>query len=65
MANLPEETIITVLNLQRRLLQLIDEVTADGLSILEQFGETEETIPTELDEFQNVTERAISYYIRF
>ncbi len=64
MANLPNETITTVLNLQRRLLQLINEATADGFIILEQFGETAETIP-ELDELQNVRERATSYYIRF
>jgi len=64
MVKLSEEPIITVLKLQRRLLQLIDEVTADGFSILEKFGETEETIP-ELDEFQNVRKWATSYYIRF
>ena len=63
MANLPNETITTVLNLERRLLQLINEATAAGFIILEQFGETEETIP-ELDELQNVRERATSYYIR-
>ncbi len=63
MANLPNETITTVLNLERRLLQLINEATAAGFVILEQFGETEETIP-ELDELQNVRERATSYYIR-
>lgn len=63
MANLPEETLTTVLNLQRRLLQLINKATATGFIILEQFGETEETIP-ELDELQNVGERVTSYYIR-
>lgn len=35
MADLPEETINTVLNLQRRLLQLINEATAAGFIILE------------------------------
>lgn len=44
MANLPNETITTVLNLERRLLQLINESTAAGFIILEEFGETEETI---------------------
>ncbi len=55
MANLANESITTVLKLERRLLQLINEATAAGFIILEQFGETEETIP-ELDELQNVRE---------
>ena len=63
MANLPEETITTVFNLQRRLLQLINEATAAGFIILEQYGETEATIIA-LDQLQNVRERATSYYIR-
>lgn len=45
MANLPDETITTVLNLQRRLLQLINETTADGFIILEQYGDPEAMIP--------------------
>lgn len=56
MANLPNETITTVLNLERRLLQLINEATA-GFIILEQYGETQATIIA-LDQLQNVRERA-------
>ena len=62
MANLPNETIITVLNLQRRLIQLINEATAAGFIILEQYGETEATIP-DLEILQNARERATTYYI--
>lgn len=63
MANLPEETITTIFNLQRRLLRLINEATATAFVILGEFGETEETIP-ELDELENVRERTTSYYVR-
>ncbi len=63
MANLPDETITTVSNLQHRLLQLINQATAAGFTIIEQFGDTEETVP-ELDELQNVRERATTYYTR-
>lgn len=63
MANLPDETIITVLNLQRRLLQLINQATAVGFTILEQYGETEAAVIA-LDQLQNVRERATSYYVR-
>lgn len=63
MANLPNETITTVLNLERRLLQLINESTAAGFIILEQYGETEATI-TDLEILQNARERSTSYYIR-
>ncbi|MBC6477064.1 MAG: hypothetical protein EBE86_026830 [Hormoscilla sp. GUM202] len=63
MANLPEDTINTVFSLQRRLLQLGHEASATAFVILEQFGETEETIP-ELEELDNVRERAIGYSSR-
>lgn len=63
MASLPEETINTVLNLQRRLLQLINKATAAGFIILEQYGETEATIRN-LEILQNVRERETSYYSR-
>lgn len=62
MANLTNETITTVLNLQRRLLQLINQATAAEQIILEQYGETEATIIA-LNQLQNVRERATSYYI--
>ena len=63
MANLPNETITTVLNLERRLLQLINEATAARYIILEQYGEIQATIIA-LDQLQNVRERATSFYIR-
>lgn len=64
MANLPDETITTVLNLQRQLLEIINRATIADSTLLEQYGETEEKIP-ELDELQNVIERAETYYLRF
>lgn len=63
MAKLPDETIQTIFNLQRRLLERIDEATATEAMIFERFGEVEETIP-ELEELQNVRERATSSYSR-
>lgn len=63
MANLSDETTTTVLNLQRRLLHLIDEATRFGFMLLEQHGETEVTT-SDLENLQNVRERATSYYTR-
>lgn len=63
MAKLPNETLTIVFKLQRRLLERIDEATATEVAIFEQFGETEETIP-ELEQLQNVRERATSSYSR-
>ena len=53
MAQLPEETITTVLNLQRRLLAIINQAAAIDFLILEQYGETQITIIA-LDDLQNV-----------
>lgn len=64
MAKLPDQTITDILNLQRQLLEQMDRATAAVFAILEQYGETEETIP-ELDELQSLRERADSYYTRF
>lgn len=63
MAKLPSETFTTIFNLQLQLLERIDEATATEAMIFEQFGEVEETIP-ELEELQNVRERATSSYSR-
>lgn len=63
MANLPNETITAVFELQRLLLQIINQAAEIEFTILQRFGETEATI-AELDEIQNVKERAISYYTR-
>ena len=64
MAKLSDEIVARILNLQRQLLELIDEATATELTLLEQFGETEETI-RELELLQNARERADTYYSRF
>lgn len=63
MAKLPDETMTTVFNLQRRLLERIDEATATALNIFDQFGETEVTV-SELEQLDNVRERATSCYSR-
>ena len=64
MAKLPDETLTTVFSLQRQLLERVDKATATEFALLDQFGETEDTIP-ELDELQSIRERADSYYSRF
>ncbi|MCT7953558.1 hypothetical protein NG798_27560 [Ancylothrix sp. C2] len=64
MARLSSETLSNVFSLQRQLLEQVDEATAVEYILMEQFGETEETIP-ELDELQSIRERADSYYSRF
>jgi hypothetical protein len=64
MAQLPEETTTTVLELQRRLLAIIHQATAVGFSIVEQYGETETTIIA-LEDLDNVREKANTYYSRF
>ncbi len=61
MAKLPQETITTIFNLQRRLLERIDEATATEAVIFEAFGEVE-IILAELEQLQNVRERAKSFY---
>lgn len=63
MANLSDETVTIVFNLQRRLWELINEVTAAEWMILEQYGETQATIPP-LDQLQNGRERLRSSYSR-
>lgn len=63
MANLPDETITTVLNLQRRLWELINETTAAAWAILEQYSETEAAIPA-LEQLDNVRERLTDPYSR-
>ena len=63
MAELSAETITAIFKLQQLLLQIIDRASNLEFAILEQFGEIETTI-IELDEIQNVKERASSYYTR-
>lgn len=64
MARLSGEIVTTIFNLQRQLLERIDEATATEFTIFEQFGETEITI-REFEQLQNVKDRADSYYSRF
>lgn len=44
MAKLPEEILSSIFNLEKRLLESINEATEIEFIILEQVGETEETI---------------------
>jgi hypothetical protein len=60
MAKLPEAIIETVLNLQRQLLERIDDATATEFAIEQPFGETDETIDY-FAQLQNAKERADSY----
>lgn len=63
MANLPDETIDTIFSLKRQLWQLINQTTAVGWAILEEYGETEQTIPT-LEQLDNLRERLTDPYSR-
>ena len=56
MAKLPDQTISTIFILQQRSVALLDTATAAEYSLLQQFGETQETIP-ELEAIDNVKER--------
>lgn len=61
MAKLPETTVRIIFDLQRQLLERIDEATATEAVIFEQFGENEETI-AELEQLQKVRQRATTSY---
>ena len=56
MAKLPDETISTIFRLQQRLVSLLDTATATEYTLLQQFGETQETMP-ELEAIDNIKER--------
>jgi hypothetical protein len=64
MAKLSNETIKIVLDLQQQLLTIIDQATALGFIIFEQYGETETSL-SDLQQLDNVKERADTYYSRF
>ncbi|MBD2183803.1 hypothetical protein H6S82_29305 [Planktothrix sp. FACHB-1355] len=64
MAELPEETTNTVFNLQGRLLKIIHQAKATEFAIAQQYGETEAT-SIDLEQLQNIRERADTYYSRF
>jgi len=63
MARLPTEILTAIFDLQQRLLISIDEAKSTEFSILDRFGETDETIET-LDQLQNAAERLRTYYNR-
>jgi uncharacterized protein with PhoU and TrkA domain len=63
MAELSDETITTILELERRLSKLIHQAAATELSIWEHFGETEATASV-LEQLSNIRERATSAYSR-
>ena len=63
MANLPEEALTKVFNLQKQLFKIVNEATITDYNLVEQYGETSETLP-ELEELQNIRERARDAYTR-
>ena len=63
MANLPEKTLIEIFNLQKQLFKIINEVTAADFNLVERYGETSASLP-ELEELQNIRERARDSYTR-
>ena len=63
MAKLPNEILTTIFGLQQNLIESIHEATATAWTLLEQYGETDESIP-ELEELQNTRERVSDPYSR-
>lgn len=63
MAKLPPQILTTVFDLQRRMVELIDEAKAAEYNLFERFGETEATI-AELEYLENGTERLRNFYSR-
>ncbi|PSF35541.1 hypothetical protein C7H19_16140 [Aphanothece hegewaldii CCALA 016] len=64
MAKLNKEIINHIFELQNFFLDSTDEATRLEFNIFVQFGETVETM-AELEELQNLKERALFYYDRF
>jgi hypothetical protein len=63
-AKLPDSVLTNIFTLQRQIIESIDATTAIEFRMLEQWGETSETLP-ELDELQSIRERLLSPYSRF
>ena len=63
MAKLPDPVLTNIFDLKRQIIESIDTTTALEFRILEQSGETTETLP-ELQELQNIRERLLSPYAR-
>jgi hypothetical protein len=62
-AKLPDPVLTNIFTLQRRIIESIDTSTALEFRLLEQMGETTETLP-ELEELQSIRERLLSPYSR-
>lgn len=63
MAELSQDTLETILDLQKRLAILIHQASATELSIFEIYGETEATM-TVLEQLTNIRQRATTSYSR-
>ena len=63
MAKVYPQTLTIIFNLQRRLVELIDQAKTAEYHLFEDYGETEETIP-ELEQLQNGAERLRNPYSR-
>ncbi|MDJ1180027.1 hypothetical protein PJF56_14250 [Roseofilum sp. BLCC_M91] len=63
MAKISSDLEETIWNLKRQLLDIIDSATSAELTLFEQFGETNDTIPL-LDELKNVSDRASPWFSR-
>lgn len=63
MAEVSEETLKIILELQLRLVKLIHQASATELSIFEKYGETATTMAV-LEQLTNIRQRATSYYSR-
>ncbi|MGL5033442.1 MAG: hypothetical protein ACRC6M_06535 [Microcystaceae cyanobacterium] len=64
MSELPEELTTVILDLQRKLLAVINKATEAAFTILNTYGETNDTLIS-LDDLDNIRERANNYYSRF
>jgi hypothetical protein len=62
-AKLPDPVLTNIFTLKRQLIESIDATTALEYRILEQIGETAETL-SELQELQSIKERLLSQYSR-
>lgn len=63
MAKLPDPVITNIFTLQRRIIESIDTTTALEFRLLEQMGETAETL-LELEELQSIRDRLSAPYTR-
>jgi hypothetical protein len=63
MAQLSQETLNVVFELQRRLLEILDQATGTSYLIFERYGEIDAAL-TDLEQMDNTKERAVIYYNR-